>query len=307
VIPLAADQVAAAEGPDGAVFVAPRAPGSTAASIVWVVDGNSPAAIAEHVNAGVAALAADANNVYVASYASVTAYNRSTGNQDGQWNLPPINTANSSDDDLVAMAASGGTVQLTISQGNVVSIYRINPATTAAPRLIAQGTGAIFGPDGTVYYERSDNHLIELSASGASTVGPLLANKPNGLGGGVQYLDSEAGGVLWVNEPAGQGLDAQYSQYDATTLKLLGTYDGTTTQQIVDTTAGALVLSLPDGPVVCGTSSPSVAVSCVSRISGAGSLTDTIAVGSAFQLLGPYPVVIGGNPTSTELVLQRLT
>ena len=36
--------------------------------IAWVVDGNGPAAIAEHVATGIAALAADGTNFYVATY-----------------------------------------------------------------------------------------------------------------------------------------------------------------------------------------------------------------------------------------------
>jgi len=56
--------------------------------VVWVIDGDGPAAIAEHVNSGVSALAADSTNLYVANYNNVIAFDRSTGNQIGEWNLP---------------------------------------------------------------------------------------------------------------------------------------------------------------------------------------------------------------------------
>jgi len=72
-IPLAfsADRVTAAESPDGAVFAAPQDPTSSAPAVAWVVDGNGPAAIAEHVPDGIAALAADGTNFYVATYATL--------------------------------------------------------------------------------------------------------------------------------------------------------------------------------------------------------------------------------------------
>jgi hypothetical protein len=306
-IPISGFQAAAAEGPDGAVFVAPQSPDSAAPAVVWVVDGNGPAAIAEHVPSGVAALAADTNNLYVASYATVTSFSRTTGNQDGQWALPHINTANSSNDDLVSLAASGGYVLVTITQGSTLSVYRIDPASTAPPHLMAQGTSAAIGPDGSIYYQRTDDHLVALSRSGTSTVGPVLANHPGSLGGGVQYLSVVTGGAVWVTEPQGQGLDTQFSRYDAHTLQLLGTFGGTTTEQFVGTAAGTLVLSLPDGPINCSPPSAAASVSCVSRITSAGNLIDAVPVGSAFVLLGPDPAVIADNATNTQLVLQRIT
>ena len=130
-LPFSADRVTAAESPDGAVFVAPQDPTSPAPAIAWVVDGNGPAAIAEHVATGVAALAADGTNFYVATYADVFAYNRASGNQDGQWTLPTVHTANSSDADLVSLSAAGGGVLVSVTQGNTVSVYRIDPAATA--------------------------------------------------------------------------------------------------------------------------------------------------------------------------------
>jgi hypothetical protein len=306
-VPISAVSVAAAEGPNGAVFVAPQDPLSDAPSIVWVVDGNGPPAIAEHMNDGVAALAADATNLYVAGYATVTAFDRDSGNQDGQWNLPPINTANSSNEDLVSMSASGGSVQVMITQGDTQSIYRIDPGSKGPPRLIARGISAAFGPDGSIYYERADGHVVLRSGSGETTVGSVLADHPNGLGGGVQYLDVVAGGALWVDEPAGQGLDDRYSEYSEKTLHLLGTYDGSTSDQIVGTGAGALVLSLPSGAGACTPAASSATPSCVARLSPTGALMDAVAAGSAFVLLGPAPAVVADAPGSTNLEVERIS
>ena len=88
-LPFTAAAVTAAESPDGAVFVSPQDPTSPAPTVTWVIDGNGPAAIAEHVPAGVAALAADATNFYAATYTNVYSYDRASGNQNGQWNMPP--------------------------------------------------------------------------------------------------------------------------------------------------------------------------------------------------------------------------
>jgi hypothetical protein len=300
----AGDQVIAAEGPDGAVFATPFLK-AAAPSIVWVIDGTAPAAVAEHVTGGVSALAADSTNLYVASETTVTAYSRTTGNEVNQWTLPPFSTANTSDDDLVSMAAFNGTVLVSIPLGNAGGIYRITASSAAAPQLVVQDLSAAFGPDGSIYYERSDDHLVALSASGVSTVGPVLANAPNDLGGGVQEVNAVAGGVVYVTEPAGQGLDAGYTTYIASTLAQIGTSPGVVTNQIADTAAGALVLSSGEVNAAC----PQVATSprCVFRISSSGEFSDPTDVGDASLLLGPDPAVVTPNSANTDYELDRLS
>src|SRR6185437_1993057 len=70
-LPFSADRVTAAESPDGAVFAAPQDPTSPSPSVAWVIDGNGPAQIAEHVPTGIAGIAADGANFYVATYSMV--------------------------------------------------------------------------------------------------------------------------------------------------------------------------------------------------------------------------------------------
>jgi hypothetical protein len=306
-IPIAGFEVAAAEGPDGSVFVSAKDPASATPTVVWVVDGNGPAAVAEHASQGVAALAADATNLYIASYSSVTAFSRATGNQSGQWALPSISTANTSDDDLVSMAASGDDVLVSISQGNIVRAYRINPASTAAPSLVAQGSSVAFGPDGTIYYVRSDNHLVELTSTGATSVGPVLLNAPNSEGGGVQYVDYVAGGSVWVAEPAGQGLDAQISTFGATSLQAVATFGGTANEKFIDTVAGVLMTGQPAAAPTCPQDSSSVETDCIYRMSAAGVATGPLAVGQSVAVLGPDPAVIESNPPFTQLELVRIS
>jgi hypothetical protein len=93
-LPFSADRVTAAESPDGAVFAAPQDPTNPSPAVAWVIDGNGPAVIAEHVATGIAALAADGTNFYVATYSTVFAYNRASGNQRTprtatSWPSPP--------------------------------------------------------------------------------------------------------------------------------------------------------------------------------------------------------------------------
>ena len=307
-VPISANtQITAAEAPNGAVFVSAESHANPTPTVVWVVDPVGPAEIAEHVNGGVSALAADGTNFYVVSNSTVIGYTRSTGNQMGQWNLPPINTANTSNADLVSMVAAAGEVLVLIAQGNLENVYRLHPGSAAAPQMIAQGTSAVIGPDGTVYYERSDNHLVALNPAGVTTVGPALANSPNGSGGGIAGVDAVAGGIVWVSIPAGQGLDAQLLPYSATTLAPMGNYTGSVTEQIVDTLAGALVLAGPDGPGACPQGVSGNSTSCVFRISAAAALSDPTPVGTADQLVGPFPAIVTASTTTTDLAVDRLS
>jgi hypothetical protein len=304
---LAGTQVLATEGPGGAVFVAAQAPDSPAPSVVWVVDGNGPAAIAEHISSGVAALAADATNLYVATYQTVTAYDRTTGNESAQWTLPLINTANSSDADLVSMTAAAGRVDVSITQGDGISVLAINPDSPAAPAVVVQAiNGVVVGSDGTIYYEASSQRLTSRSPSGDTKTGIALTNSPNGLGGGVQYVNFVAGGVIWVGEPAGQGLDAQWTTYSTSTLAQVGQFNSTAGNTYVDTAAGPLALSIPEVSTCPQQGSPPAAVWCVARVTPQGALSDQYALSSnGAVLVGPDPVAIETG-TST-LTLIRLT
>jgi hypothetical protein len=307
-VPFSADRVTAAEGPDGAVFAAPQDPNSPSPAVAWVVDGNGPAVVAEHVNTGIAALAADGSNFYAATYSTVYSYDRASGNQNGQWSLPPVHPANSSDDDLVAMTAAAGNVYLSITSGNVVRVYRIVPGSSAAPHLVVTTLGAAIGSDGSVYYETQDHHLAVLRPGGATAVGPALSHAPNGLGGGVQYVNVVAGGAVWVSEPAGQGLDAAYSTYDVSTLGALGSFAGSVSESVVDTAAGPLVLE-PAGTTnaACPQASPTAPSSCVYRIDVHGNVSDPAGVGAAVTLLGPGPAVVAADNSTDQFEVYRLS
>jgi hypothetical protein len=302
-LPFSADRVTAAESPDGAVFAAAQDPTNPSPDVAWVVDGNGPAAVAEHVPNGIAALAADGTNFYAATYSTVYAYNRASGNQDGQWTMPKVNAANSSDADLVSMAAAGGLVFISVTRGNTVSVYRIDPSSSAGPHLLVRCLGDAIAPDGSVYYERTDRHLAVLHPSGATASGAALADSPNGLGGGVQYVDVVAGGAVWVSEPAGQGLDAGFTTYSTTTLAQVGTYSGSVTSSVVDSATGPLMLETAGGGS-CAGASPA---SCVARIDLHGAVSDPVSVGAAVTLIGPGPAVVVSDISTGQFDLIRLS
>ena len=305
-MPFAAAAVTATESPDGAVFASPQDPTSSSPTVTWVVDGNGPAEIAEHIPSGVAALAADSNNFYVATYKNVFSFDRASGNANGQWNLPPVNATNASDDDLLAMAAAGGSVFVSITLDNTVRVYRIDPSSSAAPHLLLTTLSAAVGSDGTIYYESGDHHLDALHPDGSTTQGPALADTPNGLGGGVQNVNTVAGGFVWVSEPAGQGLDATFTTYATSTLAEAGTFSGSVTDIVADTAAGPLVLEQGGNG---GTACPqgSAPTSCVFRIDQHGTTSYPVPVGAAVSVIGPGPAAVASDTTTDGFEVIRLS
>jgi hypothetical protein len=251
---------------------------------------------------GVAALAADAANLYVADYSSVISYDRNSGNKVASWSMPPVRAASSSNQNLVSMTAAAGALDVLVTQGDIVAVWRINPQSAGPAHLLVSGLGAAVGPDGSVYYETTGHRLAVLRPDGTRRSGPVLKHTPNGLGGGVQYVQSLAGGAIWVSEPAGQGLDARFDTYDSRTLAAIGSYDGVVNDSVVDTAAGSLVLQPVAGSAPgCPQAAPSSPSSCVSRIDVHGSVSDPAAVGAAIVLLGPLPAVVSSATNQFEL------
>ena len=298
-------QPVAAEAPDGTVFVARLSTGAPVPTAVWVVRGDDAPEVAQRAPGGVDALAADAKNFYIATSRTVRAFSRSTGKRVGTWALPAFSAANPSGEELVSMRAFKGVDLVMLPRGHGQAVYRIDAGSSAAPRLVAQGSSAAFGPNGSIYFVPPDRNLTKLTANGVATVGPPLADAPNGLGGGIQYVTAVAGGLVWVSEPAGQGLDTGYSAYDAKSLaRLGGPYPGSTDEQIVDTAVGLLALSYQAGN--CPQPSAPLSTACVFRMSSAGALSDPTPVGSAYELVGPDPAVLTTNSADTAVELDRL-
>lgn len=310
-IPLGVGTPVVAEAPDGAVFVA------ESNTPVWVVDGDQPAVLAEHVTGGAQELAADAANLYAAHFTAaattVLGFDRTSGAQTHQWALPAVKSANIDDNQLVTLVVAGGSLWTTVVVGNDIDIYRIDPTSAASPSLVATSvggaaSGAAIGPDGSAYYTGPGAHLTRRTPAGQVTVGPALADAPNSEGGGVQNIDTVAAGLLWVDEPAGQGLDAGYSTFNPVTLAPVGgPFSGNLTESgITDTLAGPLDLTGGNAVSACPPQG-SLSVSCVFRFSTTATLSDLTRVGDADALVGPYPAVVTTNAAGTGIQLDRLS
>jgi hypothetical protein len=287
----------AAQGPDGAVFVA-GAP-SAAVQVIWVVDGTRPAAIAEHVAGPVTALAADAANLYVGVGRTVSAYSRTTGNLVRSWS---------------SAAAPGGVSQLVVAGSRVWALFtvpdqngqsqtgvagaviEINPAAGPIVRTVTGITGAFgvaAGNAGIYYVTAAGSQLVEQTNSGQTVTKPTNQQVNLELSGpsAIQAIAVTGGRVL-LEHDAGQGLDAVLDAYDATTLAGPTQETGfSASEQLLATPSGIFVVGNPDTNV-CTASQQQ----CVDRFAlgtgpvgtGVGLPADTLAS----TLTGPYPTIV---------------
>ena len=232
-------QITAAEAPDGAVFVSPEGHDAATTTVVWVVDPKGPAEIAEHVNGGVSALAADATNLYVVADNSVIGYTRSTGNQMGQWKLP----------------ADQHSEHVRRQPGLDERRRRTGPGHDR-PRQRAGHLPDCADLDGRTKRDRRGNQrrLRPRRIRVLRTIGqpPRQAES-----GGRQHRRTGArqqsqrgrwrhcrcrrgGRRVGVDQRARRDRDStpSWNPYDADTLQPMGSYTGSVTEQIVDTSAG---------------------------------------------------------------------
>src|SRR5450432_790739 len=165
----------AAQGPDGAVFVAghPASP-----QIVWVVDGVQPAAVAEHVTGPVTALAADTANLYVGIASSVYAYSRTTGALVHRWSPTALS---GSVTQVTQLAIAGDRLWGLFTEsddgptGAPGVLVEIDPTSTSVVRTISGITGAFSfaaGIAGVYYVTKQSSALVEQTNNGATASAP---------------------------------------------------------------------------------------------------------------------------------------
>ena len=313
-VPNPATPLVAAEAPDGTVFLADP---SVSPEVVWVVNGNGPAALAEHPAGKVAALAADATSLYVATAQAITSYDRSTGNQARSW---PVQVNPAAESAGSTLAVAGGRLWLLGGTAGHPSIDSIDPAGAAVQVVVANAsnvTGLAAGPDAVYYVGDSGATLIRLGGDGTRTSAPTNITVNAQLSGpaAVQAMSVSDGRVL-VMHAAGQGLDAEVASYDAATLHGPAGRGTTTLTNlpVVPTQGGprAVVNSAGGATASCPTPAGQQPPGwCVAQVSvpAAGSPGSPVAPLSFSQLLplpsqpvsplvGPYPalaVVAGGH------------
>lgn len=156
----------AAEAPDGAVFYA-------SGSVVMVVDGNGPPAVAEHVGASVLALAADSSKLFVVTPRQLLAYSRSSGNLLAQWSLTATPATPTT---AGAVAGTNGTVWVwtdwATDQSGIedATVYVVPPGATAASVVSRSATPGTLTTDGqNAYFSTLAGALVEWSPAGTQT------------------------------------------------------------------------------------------------------------------------------------------
>jgi hypothetical protein len=283
----------AAQGPDGAVFVAghPASP-----QIVWVVDGVRPAAIAEHVTGPVTALAADTANLYVGVGRTVSAYSRVTGNVVRSW------AANGMPGAVAQLVITGNRLWALYAASNAFSagapngLAEIDPASSTLVRTVSDPAGVLSiaaGLSGVYYVTKQSSQLVEQTNDGRSISAPTRQQVDLELSGpsAIQAVAVVDGRVV-LQHDAGQGLDAVLNTYDATTLAGPSAAVGfSAAEQLTSTPSGVFVVGNSDTNV-CATS----AQTCVRRFALAGGdVGAPLALPAqtlASALTGPYPAVV---------------
>jgi hypothetical protein len=296
----------AAEGPDGAVFVAgaPAAP-----QIIWVVDGGRPAGIAEHVAGPVTALAADAGSLYVGVGHTVAAYSRTTGNLVRSWTSAAMPGAVSQ----LVVAGNRLWGLFTAADGNAQSasgiaggLVEIDPSSSSIVRTVAGITGAFSiagGPAGVYYVTKQSSQLVEQTNDGRTVSAPTKQQVDLELSGpsAIQAI-AVSGGAVLVQHDAGQGLDAELDSYDATTLAGPSNQTGfSAAEQLITTPSGLFVVGNPDTEVCA-----SGQTQCVDRFAlpsgpkgfAIGLPADALATTG----IGPYPAVVVAEGADLHVV-----
>ena len=192
-----------------------RTPSSPAPAVALVVDPSGPAASPSTCPTGSPpSAAATAPTSMPPATSPVVAYDRASGNQDGQWILPPVRTATTRSARTWSpwSPPAGQGVRLHHPGRHASVCTASTPARRAAPQ-VGGGQGWVGGgrpATARCSLSRTDHQPGgAVDPDGGATGRPhALAATPNGLGGGVQYVDAVAPAVPSGSaSPAGQGLD----------------------------------------------------------------------------------------------------
>ena len=166
------------------------------------------------------------------------------------------------------------------------------PTTSAGPRLLVRGLGDAIGSDGSVYYESTDHHLAVAASRRRRRAGPVLAHTPNGLGGGVQYVDVVAGGAGVGDRARRPGPRCEVHDLRQPRPWQARLLTGAVTSSVVDSATGPLVLVPPAtsrrAPRLCRR----IPASCVLCIDPHGVMSDASGGSAAVTLIGPGPAVV---------------
>jgi hypothetical protein len=302
----------AAQGPDGAVFVAGVAPATTQPQVIWVVDGVQPAAVAEHVTGPVTALAADTANLYAGIGQSVYAYSRTTGALVHRWSAGALPGS------VTQLAIAGDRLWGLLTEsddgptGAPGGLVEIDPTSTSTVRTISGITGVFsFAPGsaGVYYVTKQSSQLVEQTNNGDTVTVPTHQSVNLQLSGpsAIQAV-AVVGSWVVLQHDAGQGLDAVLNTYDAGSLAGPSlSIPFSAAEQLVSTPSGLFVIGNPDTGVCAGGQQTCVRRFSLSGGSG-GKVGDPIPLPNdtlATTLIGPYPTVVLG--AGSDLHVLRIS
>jgi hypothetical protein len=297
--------VIAAEAPDGSVFAAfgsqqSGSPATTPGAAVYVVDGNQAAAVAEHPQIAVTAIAADDTYLYVGGGTQIIEYSRATGAVTRTWPLTlPVRLMTAAAGRLWAVL--GGTA----GPGRVVEISPQAATVVTVGTDTANVLDIAAGPLGLYYVPSGGATIVHVGLTGQRQEAPTHQTVNEQLSGpsAIQAI-SVIGGTLLVIHDAGQGLDSTAQTYDASTLAgPQANVPGTAgSNHAIDSLGGPVDL-VHAGSLACSGDS------CVGRYDPAtGTVTDAVTFPASARLgllVGPYPAVIV-FPPSGRVYLDRI-
>lgn len=300
--------VIAAEAPDGSVFATfgsqpSGVPSTAAGTAVYVVDGNTPAQVAEHPAIPVTALAADDTFLYAGGGTQIIEYSRATGSVVRTWNLAaPVRLM------TVAAGLLWAVLGGTSGPGQVVEMNPDASTVTTVGTDAASVYAVAAGPLGLYYVPAGGTTIVHISATGQRVQAPTHQAINEQLSGAdaVQAISVIDGQLLLVTD-FGQGMDSVSRTYDASTLAgpqtdAPGTADS---DRAIDSLAGPVDLGLGDSRACSGSGS----VPCVGRFNlSTGAVSDAVTFPGSARLgllLGPYPVAIV-FPASGSVYLDRI-
>ena len=258
-LPFSADRVTAAESPDGAVFAAPQDP--TSPSPADRLGGRRQrsgrhrrARPDRHRRAGGRRQQLLRRDLLAPS----TPTTAPAATRTGSGRCRRCNAANSSNNDLVALAAAGGGVLRLRHPGQRGQRVPHQPGVVGRHRTsLVRGLGDAIGSDGSIYYESPDHHLAVRRPNGTATdrAGAGRRRPTASVAACSTSTSSPAARCGSASRPA----RASMRRTPPTTpppSRVIGTYSGSVTSSVVDTAAGPLVLEPAGANAACPRPAP---------------------------------------------------
>jgi hypothetical protein len=269
-----------AEGPDGAVFY-------SSGHVIYVVDGDGPAAVALHTDATVLGLAAGPTDLYVATTTALVSYSRATGNQVGSW---PLTGSPATPTSAGVVLGDDGTAWVwtdwaTDESGyEYATLYVIPPGASQASVISRQVDPGTLVANGSDAYFAQPNQ----STAGSTVVEwvPSAADPP-----GVDVAGASAPPLSLAAFNQGQlVLESASELYSYSPAQGVS---GPARVSLVHTPAVATITGTGAGLLLLTCSTTTTCATLIRIDQSTGATESTLDIPGALPLLlGPYPAVV---------------